>query len=238
MGAARRAVDYRDLLALPEHVVGEIVGGELEVSPRPRSRHARAAVRLDRWMDGFDTDEDDGDDDGEGPEGWWILFEPEVHVGGDILVPDLAGWRRDRMPVLEDTAWFDLAPDWVCEVLSPSTARLDRTRKLPLYGQAGVAYAWLVDVDAECLEAYRREGAFWVLLGAWGGDEVARIAPFEARELKLSRLWMPKPRSAATAGGAVPAGAVPEEAVASPAAVQQETAMEARPSGTPEGAGE
>ncbi len=101
-----------------------------------------------------------------------------------------------------------------------------------------MAYAWLVDVDAECLEAYRREGAFWVLLGAWGGDEVARIAPFEARELKLSRLWMPKPRAAATAGGAVPAGAVTEEGAASSAAVQQETVMEANPSGTPEGAGE
>lgn len=195
MGAARRAVDYRDIVALPEHVVGEIVGGELEVSPRPRSRHARAATRMYGSLRDFDLDDDE--DDGEGPEGWWVLFEPEVHFGGDVLVPDLAGWRRDRMPVLEDTTWFDMAPDWVCEVLSPSTARLDRTRKLPIYAQAGVAYAWLVDVDAECLEAYRREGAFWVLIGAWGGDEVARIAPFEARELKLSRLWMPKPRAAA-----------------------------------------
>lgn len=195
MGAARRAVDYRDIVALPEHVVGEIVGGELEVSPRPRSRHARAATRMYGSLRDFDLDDDE--DDGEGPEGWWVLFEPEVHFGGDVLVPDLAGWRRDRMPVLEDTAWFDMAPDWVCEVLSPSTARLDRTRKLPIYAQAGVAYVWLVDVDAECLEAYRREGAFWVLIGAWGGDEVARIAPFEARELKLSRLWMSKPRAAA-----------------------------------------
>ncbi len=189
MGAARR-IAYDDLLALPEHLVGEIVDGILEASPRPRSRHAHAASRVDRWLARFDPDGDGGDAD---VPGWWILVEPEVHLGEDVLVPDIAGWRRTRMPQLEDVAWFDLAPDWVCEILSPSTARLDRARKLPAYGGGGVRHAWLIDVEARCLECYARDGEFWVLRGVWSAQDVARIPPFEQHEFRLGALWLDPP---------------------------------------------
>ncbi len=186
MGAARRLADYRDLLDLPDHVVGEILNGQLEVSPRPRFAHARASSRLDRWLGDFD----DGGDD-EPPEQWWIFPEVEVLVGNDVLVPDLAGWRRSRCPEMPSGRHAEQAPDWVCEVLSPGSVRMDRQVKLPLYAQAGVGHAWLVDVDERLLEAYRREGTAWLLLGVWSGTDVARIAPFDARELQLARLWAP-----------------------------------------------
>src|SRR6266516_2458818 len=124
--ARKGKATYDDLLKLPEHVVGEIIDGELIVSPRPRSRHGYAAHRMSVQLDGMTPG-------GNGPGGWWILPEPELHLHGDVLVPDLAGWRRERMPHLADTPAFELPPDWLCEILSPSTARLDRTKKLPVY---------------------------------------------------------------------------------------------------------
>lgn len=117
---ARKAATYEDLTALPPHCVGEILAGDLHVSPRPRFRHARAAVWLDRRL-GPPFDDGQG-----GPGGWWILIEPELHLGEDIVVPDLAGWRRERLPTFPDVVFLDLAPDWVCEVVSPSTERIDR----------------------------------------------------------------------------------------------------------------
>lgn len=198
MGAALRRNVYDELAALPEHLVGEILNGELEVSPRPRNRHGYTSRRVDRWLDPFEPESDPHD-----PSGWWFIVEPEVHLGDDVLVPDLAGWRRSRMPEIEDTAWFDLAPDWVCEILSPSTARLDRHRKLPAYARAGVGHAWLIDVDAQTLEAYRLEGGRWLLVGVWAGSEVARIEPFDTMDFPLERLWLPSTRKppAPPAGG-------------------------------------
>src|SRR5512142_1943672 len=112
---ARRNATYDDLLGLPSHVVGELLEGSLVVSPRPASRHARAASGLGGELHGpFQRGRG-------GPGGWIILDEPELHLGGNVLVPDLAGWRRERMPQLPDVAAFELAPDWVCEVLSAST---------------------------------------------------------------------------------------------------------------------
>jgi Uma2 family endonuclease len=123
---ARRAT-YEDLLQVPEHLVAEIIHGQLVTHPRPAPRHARASSSLgDELVSPFDKGRG-------GPGGWWILDEPELHLGAHVLVPDLAGWRRERMRSLPDTAWFELAPDWVCEVLSPGTARLDRVEKLPIY---------------------------------------------------------------------------------------------------------
>ena len=194
MGAALRRTAYDELEALPEHLVGEIINGQLEVSPRPRSRHAFATGWIHRWTSPVDGAGGGGSGEGQGS---WILFEPEVHLRNDVLVPDLAGWRQDRMPEMEDTAWFYLAPDWVCEVLSPSTARLDRHRKLPAYARAGVRHAWLIDVDAQTLEAYRLDGERWLLLGVWAGSEVARIEPFESMDFPLERLWLPTARKAA-----------------------------------------
>src|ERR1700729_1449695 len=130
MGApAKRRATYQDLLDVPEHLVAEIIDGALITQPRPASRHARAASRLGAELDGpFARGKG-------GPGGWILLDEPELHLHGDIVVPDLAGWRRERMPELPDAAAFELAPDWICEVLSPGAAARDRTEKMPLYAR-------------------------------------------------------------------------------------------------------
>lgn len=125
-----------------------------------------------------------------GPGGWWILDEPELHLLGHVLVPDLAGWRRARMPTVPDVAWFERAPDWVCEVLSPSTARLERVEKLPIYAGAGVGFVWLVDPDACTLEICRRDGEHWLLVGSHGDDARVRAVPFEAIELEPDARWL------------------------------------------------
>ncbi len=130
---------YEDVLNAPENKVAEILDGELFLSPRPAPRHAVAAVGCSGAL-GRPFDDGVG-----GPGGWWILDEPELHFGEQVVVPDLAGWRRERLPAMPDEAFFSLAPDWVCEVLSPSTERIDRGRKLRIYAEAGVAHAWLVN---------------------------------------------------------------------------------------------
>jgi Uma2 family endonuclease len=174
---------YEDLFDLPPHVVGEIVQGTLYSHPRPASRHARSSSALGgRLFPRFD----EGDN---GPGGWWILFEPELHLGEDVLVPDLAGWRRERMPVFPDVAWFDLTPDWVCEVLSPSTARLDRIQKMPIYAADGVRHLWLVDPDLRTLEAYENVQGRWTQIATHADQEQARVPPFDAVALDLSKLW-------------------------------------------------
>jgi hypothetical protein len=152
-----RPATYADLLALPDRVVGEIVGGELYVSPRPAPRHAAASAGVGGklWPPFHDGNG--------GPGGWWILGEPELHLGHDVVVPDLAGWRRVRMPALPDTAYFTITPDWICEVLSPGTARLDRHHKLDVYARAGVAHAWLIDPLARTLEALHLDSGRWVI---------------------------------------------------------------------------
>jgi Uma2 family endonuclease len=118
------------------------------------------------------------------------LFEPELHLGADILVPDLAGWRRERMPVLRDVPYFELAPDWVCEVVSPSTGRIDRVRKMPIYARGQVGHIWLVDPLQRTLEVYHLEKSHWVVVGTHGDDELIRAEPFDAIELDMSRWWL------------------------------------------------
>jgi Uma2 family endonuclease len=179
----RKPATYADLEALPEHVVGELIAGELHVSPRPAVPHAVAASRLGGGLSSA-FDEGRG-----GPGGWIILDEPELHFGEDVLVPDLAGWRRERMPRPPRTAALTLAPDWVCEVLSPSTAALDRGIKLPVYGREGVRHVWLMDPEARTLEVFRLEEARYVLLVTHTGLARVRAEPFEALELDLSFLW-------------------------------------------------
>jgi Uma2 family endonuclease len=181
--ALGRPATYDDLVAVPEHLVAEIVDGELWTSPRPAPRHARASTRLGHRL-GPPFDEGQG-----GPGGWQILDEPELHLGEHTLVPDLAGWRLSRMPRLPETAYFALAPDWVCEVLSPSTAQLDRAKKLRVYAEHGVKHAWLVDPIARSLEVLRLQGAHWMLLDVHLGDVALRAEPFEAIELPLGTLW-------------------------------------------------
>src|SRR5512140_1134436 len=176
--SAKKAANYSDLLALPENVVGEIVGGELVVSPRPTFGHARVASMLGGELTGpFDRGRG-------GPGGWWILDEVELHFGADVLVPDLAGWRRSRMPKPPAPAepFVTLAPDWLCEVLSPSTARMDFSRKLPIYAREKVAHAWVINPVFKTLEVFRLQDGAWLLAGAYSGDDKVRAEPFDALE--------------------------------------------------------
>jgi len=183
MNTARRRATYEDLLQVPDILVAEIVDGELITSPRPASPHAYATSALIQDLGPF------GRPPG-GPGGWWILFEPELHLGVDILVPDLAGWRRESMPALRNVAYFEQAPDWVCEVVSPTTARIDRVRKMPIYAREQVGHLWLVDPIMRTLEVYRLEGQRWVVASTHGGAESVRAEPFAALELDMSRWWL------------------------------------------------
>jgi Uma2 family endonuclease len=120
------------------------------------------------------------------------MDEPELHLGRDVLVPDLAGWKRSRLPMVPREAFFSLAPDWVCEVLSPSTAALDRVRKKPVYAREGVEYVWFVDPVGRTLESFHLQEGRWVELGSWSGSDLVRAAPFDAIELELQALWLPE----------------------------------------------
>ena len=188
--APKRAT-YADVLAAPANAVAQVAHGVLYTHPRPAGPHAAAASVLGMDLGGaFHRGRG-------GPGGWIILDEPELHlvparppVGDvDVLVPDLAGWRRERMPAVPDAPYFTLPPDWVCEVLSRSTAALDRSEKMEIYAAAGVEHAWLVDPAARTREAYRRQDLAWLRLGTWHDDARVRVPPFDAIELELGALW-------------------------------------------------
>jgi Uma2 family endonuclease len=181
--AARRVATYEDILSLPEYLVGEIVGGELHVHPRPAVLHSLAASVL-----GGELEPPFARGRG-GPGGWVILDEPELHLGHDIVVPDLAGWRRERMPEVPDAPFVELAPDWVCEVLSPRTARLDRHEKRGAYAQAGVSWIWLVDPAVQLLEVLEFDGSSYRVHSSFAGIVLARAEPFSAIEIELGALW-------------------------------------------------
>jgi Uma2 family endonuclease len=180
---AKRRATYEDLMAVDSMLIAEIIDGDLVTQPRPASPHARATSRLSNKLGGpFDLGEG-------GPGGWILLYEPELHLHGDVLVPDLAAWRRERMPEMPHAAAFELAPDWVCEVLSPGTAATDRSGKMPIYARERVGHVWLVDPITRTLEAYRLEHGKWLLLGTWRDDAKVRVEPFEVHELELAGLW-------------------------------------------------
>lgn len=179
----KRRATYKDLERVPDTMVAEIVDGELFASPRPAPRPAVAASAL---VANLNTPFYQGRG---GPGGWWILVEPELHFGEDVLVPDLAGWTRARMPSLPQEAFFTLAPDWVCEVVSPHNERHDRTRKLPVYAREGVRQAWIVDPLERSLEVLRLEEGRWSVLSTHRGDAIIRAEPFQAIEIDLLPLW-------------------------------------------------
>ena len=183
----KQEATYEDLAALPREQVGQLVAGELIASPRPASEHSAASSALGGELFGpFQRGRG-------GPGGWWLFDELEMHLGRDVLVPDIAGWRKARMPVRPHAAFFTLAPDWVCEVLSPSTAALDRVRKKHIYAREGVEYVWLLDPLARTLEVFQLRDGQWLEKGSWSGDERVRAEPFEALELELSALWLSEP---------------------------------------------
>jgi Uma2 family endonuclease len=180
----KRRATYDDLIAAPGFLVAEILGGELVTSPRQRGGHVKAESTVARVLG---TPFEDGIG---GPGGWWILVEPELHLlEGDVLVPDVAGWRVERMPAIPATHAFDVPPDWACEILSPTTAARDRADKLPIYAAAAVAHAWLVDPDLRTLEALRLQAGAWLLAAVHHGDVVVRAEPFEAVAIDLARVW-------------------------------------------------
>jgi Uma2 family endonuclease len=187
MAMTKRRASYADLFDVPEHMVAEIIDGDLVASPRPASPHALAASGIGSDLFGA-FNRPPGDP--ERPGGWWILDEPELHFGEDVLVPDLAGWRRERMPVLRDVPAFELAPDWVCEIVSPATGRLDRTRKMPIYAREQVGHLWMVDPILRTLEVYRLEDSRWLVASTHGGVDRVRAEPFDAVELQMSRWWL------------------------------------------------
>ncbi|RKH31453.1 Uma2 family endonuclease [Corallococcus praedator] len=179
----RKPATYADLEALSPHVVGEIVAGELYATPRPAASHGTVSLHLAGELY-LSFARGRG-----GPGGWRFIFKPELHLGGDVLVPDVVGWRRERLPKLPNVVGIKMAPDWLCEVLSPSTARLDRVRKLPAYAREGVKHVWLVDPLARTLEVFRLEGPHYLLLATHEEEEVVRAEPFEALALELRVLW-------------------------------------------------
>ena len=189
MAPAKRPATYADLEALPEHVVGEIIDGELFVSPRPKPRHAVAATRI-----AADLDPAFGRGRG-GPGGWWILAEPELRLSRNVVIPDVAGWRRARMAVLPDQVGIELVPDWVCEVLSPSTSRMDRGKKMHVYAAHRIPHLWLVDPLLQSVEIYALRDGHWSLLGVHLDDQRIRAEPFAEVELALRDWWTTPPGS-------------------------------------------
>lgn len=181
---------YEDYLALPEGVKAELIDGELFMTPPPRGRHVRIASLLGIMLGSrFGLAAGAGP---QGPGGWWILDEPECHLLPDrrVVVPDIAGWRRERMPrPPSDTHKFTLVPDWVCEVLSPSTASRDAIIKMPKYLEAGVQWAWIVDPIAQRVDVYRAGEGEWVEAGAIEGDGVLGLPPFEAAPIDFAVVW-------------------------------------------------
>ena len=186
MAKGKKPATYEDIEALPVGWVGEILEDELVASPRPAMGHAHTTSMLSAMLlNPFSLGSG-------GPGGWWMVYEPELHFGRNVLVPDLSGWRRERLPEppSPDEPFMTLAPDWVCEVLSPSTRGIDRTRKLPIYHREGVAHAWLVEPRARTLEVFRREASGWLLTATHRDGDVVRAEPFDAVPLGLGALWL------------------------------------------------
>lgn len=190
MSTALKLATYTELLALPENVVGEILDGTLYTSPRPSAEHGSAAFELSVELGGpFRRGKG-------GPGGWWFIGEPELHLGGDVVVPDLAGWRQARMPAAPRGASISLSPDWVCEILSPSTARVDRFTKSMIYAANGVSLMWLLDPTLRLLEVYRLQQSAWLRVGIYDDSEPIHAEPFDAVALDLRVIFGGDPRRA------------------------------------------
>jgi Uma2 family endonuclease len=193
LAAQRIKTTYEAFLEVPDTKVAQIINGELRVMSRPRPRHGFASLSLgDELVGPFQKGRG-------GPGGWILLDEPEWHLAdGDILVPDLAAWRRERLPVLPDTAYFETTPDWICEILSPSTARQDRADKMPIYAGENVSYLWLIDPALKTLEVYTLENTRWLLWQTFQQNEAVAAPPFDAISFDLGGLWGPEEKSVDT----------------------------------------
>lgn len=182
-GLAKRPATYEDLVKVHEHLVAEILEGDLYATPRPSAPHALAASTLGVEIGGpFHSGRG-------GPGGWWILDEPELHLASDVVVPDLAGWRRSTLPAIPNLPAITVVPDWICEILSPSTEAIDRVPKLRIYARERVSHVWFVNPRAFTLEVLRLEEEHWIVLATHDGDQIVHAEPFDAVPLELFRLW-------------------------------------------------
>ena len=189
---AQKPATYADIEALPAHVVGEILFGHLVTHPRPTRRHGGATSALGGVVTGshqFGIG---------GPGGWIFIDEPELHLGPHVVVPDIAGWRRERMTEPADRAWFEIAPDWVCETLSPRTEKYDKGDKRRIYAHYRVEHLWLLDPRARSLEVFRRQEQDWLLTHTFFETEAVRAPPFAEIEFSLGLLWPFDPPSDTT----------------------------------------
>jgi len=180
---AKRRATYADLEAVPEHLVAEIIDGELMTHPRPSPRHGATANALGGELTG-PYQKGLG-----GPGGWVFVIEPEIKFGNDILVPDIAGWRRERLPGYPKRNYFEIAPDWVCEILSGSTEKRDRSLKKRIYAAGGVSHLWLIDPRLQLLEVFELRENLWTDVGTWNSDDEVRAPPFDAISFSLADLW-------------------------------------------------
>lgn len=178
-----KTATYADIEALPPNVVGEILFGSLVTHPRPALHHTLAASHLGMTL-GPPFSFGAG-----GPGGWIIINEPELHLGSHVVVPDLAGWRRERFTERENAAWLEVVPDWICEVQSPSTRQIDLGPKRRIYATWGVAYLWYVDPAAKSLEVFQRQGESWLLTHTFIDQESVSAPPFDAISFPLGQLW-------------------------------------------------
>lgn len=182
----KKSPTLADLEALPPGMVGEIIEGVLYTMTKPRARHQRTTTAISAGLWGpFDNG-------GSGRSGWWIITEPGIELPNTPEIsPDVAGWRRTRMPELPVDEPIRIVPDWVCEILSPTTRRHDLLVKQPYYAKVGVQYHWLVDLEAHTLTAQRLESGRWVTLGVFSEEAAARIEPFDVVPLDVARWWPP-----------------------------------------------
>ena len=183
-----KAPTLADLDALPPGVVGEIIEGVLYTMTKPRARHQRTGLEIGSGLLGpFDHGRG-------GPGGWWIITEPGIELPNTPEIsPDVAGWRRERMPEMPIDEPIRVVPDWVCEILSPTTRRHDLLRKLPYYARVAVPFLWLVDIEARVLTAHRLDGSDWRIIGTYSDETEVRIPPFDAVPLNVTDWWPPAP---------------------------------------------
>lgn len=180
---APSSATYQDLLRLPEGQIGQILDGELVALPRPAARHQAVSSALGGELHSpFSRGRG-------GPGGWILLDEPELQLGGQVIVPDLVGWRRERLPELPDTPAITLRPDWVCEVLSPSSVSIDRVKKTRIYAKLEIPCFWVVDPLAHTLEVLGLRGDKYAYEASFEGDDPIAAPPFEAVPLELGALW-------------------------------------------------
>lgn len=178
-----RPATYADIEALPPNMVGQILYGVLHAYPRPAPRHGIAANQL-----GYEITGPFRHGRG-GPGGWIFIVKPELHLGPHVVVPDIGGWRRERLTPLPDTAFIETPPDWIAEILSPSTQSIDRTDKLAVYAEYGVRHCWYVDPIARTLEVFALSGSKWLVEATFKDADPVTAPPFEVHTFPLSVLW-------------------------------------------------